>query len=246
MKIILNGALGRMGHEVEELVKNGYKDIEIGAFCDAHSETPEVYPDIGSVVGKYDAIVDFSHHSSCASLCDHAVKTSTPLVIATTGHTAEEKEMIKEASAKIPVFFSPNMAPGVAFLNAVAKKAAAFFKGADIEIVERHHKNKLDAPSGTAKMLAESISSVTGGDIVSGRDGICPRKDGDIGVSAVRGGNVKGIHEITFYNKNDTFTVTHTAESRGMFAEGALSAAVFIADKEPGLYDMDDLYGDIL
>ena len=246
MKIILNGALGRMGHEVEELVNNGYKDITIGAFCDAKSETPEVYSDISSVTGKYDAIVDFSHHSSCADLCAYAVKTSTPLVIATTGHTDDEKAAIKAASEKIPVFFSPNMAPGVAFLNAVAKKAAAFFKGADIEIVERHHKNKLDAPSGTAKMLASSISSVTGGNIVSGRDGICPRKDGDIGVSAVRGGNVKGIHERTFYNKNDTFTITHTAESRGMFAEGALSAAVFVADKKPGLYDMDDLYGDIL
>ncbi len=246
MKIILNGALGRMGSEVEGLAKNGYKDITIGAFCDANSETPDVYKNINEVKGKYDAIVDFSHHSSCASLCEYACRTSTPLVIATTGHTDEEKELIKRTSEKIPVFFSPNMAPGVAFLNAVAKKAAAFFKGADIEIVERHHKNKLDSPSGTAKMLASSIQSVTGGDIVSGRDGICPRKDGDIGVSAVRGGNVKGIHEITFYNKNDTFTITHTAESRGMFAEGALSAAAFICGKEAGLYDMDDLYGDIL
>ncbi|MDD4125487.1 MAG: 4-hydroxy-tetrahydrodipicolinate reductase [Eubacteriales bacterium] len=245
MRIILNGALGRMGTEVDKLIKKGYKGITVAAYCDANSDIPDVYRKLTDITESADAIVDFSHHSAADELCGYALARNMSLVIATTGQTEDEKAIIATTSRAVPIFFSPNMSAGVAFLNAVVKKASSFFADSDVEIVERHHNKKLDAPSGTAKLLAETVKSITGGEIVTGRNGICPRKQGDIGVSSVRGGNVSGVHEVTFYAGNETFTVTHTAESRGMFAEGALTAAAFMKDKKPGLYTMTDLLGDL-
>lgn len=244
MRIILYGALGRMGREVDAIIKSGYKGVSVAAYCDVFSNIPDIYANINEITEKADAVVDFSHHSHTAPLCGFTVSRHIPLVIATTGQTEDEKAIIKEASRTIPVFFSPNMSSGVAFLNSLVKKAAVFFEGADIEIVERHHNKKLDSPSGTAKMLAETIKSVTGGAIVAGRDGVSQRQPGEIGISSVRGGNVRGVHEVTFYTQSETFTLTHTAESRSMFGEGALGAAIFIKDKPPGLYGMDDIFKD--
>lgn len=245
MKIILNGALGRIGEEVDNLIKKGYKGITVAAYCDVSSLTPEVYNKLSAITVEADAVVDFSHHSATETLCGYAIARNIPLVIATTGQTGEEMTVIQTAAKAVPIFLSPNMSAGVAFLNAVVRKAAAFFSDADIEIVERHHNRKVDSPSGTAKLLAETVSSATGGEIVYGRNGLSPRKKGEIGISAVRGGNVKGIHEVTFYSENETFTITHSAESRGMFAEGALTAALFLQGKKPGLYTMKDLFGDL-
>lgn len=245
MRIILNGALGRMGTEVDNIIKKGYKEIEVAAYCDANSAAPGIYNKLTDITEQADVIVDFSHHSATEELCAFALAKSIPLVIATTGQTEDEIAIIQTASRAVPIFLSPNMSAGVAFLNAVVRKAAMFFGDADIEIVERHHNQKLDAPSGTAKLLAETIKSITGGEIVTTRNGFSPRKKGDIGISAVRGGNVKGIHEVTFYTDSETFTVTHSAENRGMFAQGALTAALFLKDQKPGLYTMKDLFGDV-
>ena len=246
-KIILSGCCGRLG-SVFAKIAGERDDVEVvcGVDINGTADFP-VYKSFDEVKEDADVLVDISHHSLVHDLLAFAEKRKLPVVICTTGHTDDEDALIRQTAKNLPILKSRNMSLGINLLmELVRKTAAALGEDFDIEVVEAHHSKKLDAPSGTAKMLASSISSVTGGNIVSGRDGICPRKDGDIGVSAVRGGNVKGIHEITFYNKNDTFTITHTAESRGMFAEGALSAAVFVADKKPGLYDMDDLYGDIL
>ncbi len=245
MKIILNGALGRMGKEIESLIKKGYKDVTFAARCDQGSEIPDVYTRLTDIGESADAIVDFSHHSAAEELCGYALARNIPLVIATTGQTEAEKAIITATSRAIPIFFSPNMSVGVAFLNAVVRKAAEFFSDADVEIVERHHNKKLDAPSGTAKLLAATVQSVTGGEIFAGRKGVCPRKPGEIGISSVRGGNVNGLHEVTFYAASETFTLIHAAENRGMFAEGALTAALFIRTQKPGLYTTADLFGNM-
>lgn len=241
MKIILNGALGRMGKEVEACVKEGFKGITEAVYCDIGAETPEVYKTLWDIREGADVLVDFSHHAATKELLAFAKARNMPLVIATTGQTAEEKEEILAAAKSLPLFFSPNMSAGVAFLNALVKQASSFFEGADVEIIERHHNKKLDAPSGTAKMLAETVSSVTGGEIISGRNGICPRQKGEIGISSVRGGDVFGVHEVSFYTGSETFTLIHTAENRGMFAKGALLAALFVAGRKPGLYAAPDL-----
>ena len=201
-----------------------------------------VYPTFSDVSEKPDCIVDFSHHSLTREMMEYAVKTGTPIVVATTGQTEEEKQIIFDAANKIPVFFSYNYSLGVAVLVELAKKAAKAFPDAEIEIVEKHHDRKVDAPSGTAVMLVEAIKSVRPeAYAVTGRSGIGKRTKEEIGVHAVRMGNIVGVHEVMVSTQTQTITLKHEAFTRALFAEGALSAVSFLNGKGAGLYTMADI-----
>ena len=240
MKIIVNGALGRMGKEVVRLIENSDAKHTVFEKVDIYNENG--CKCIAEVKGKADCIIDFSSHLATAEVCAYAVKTGTPAVIASTGHTEEEKELIKRISEKVPVFFSANMSLGVAVLTELAKKAAEAMPDADIEIVETHHNRKADAPSGTALMLAGAIKQVREkANFVFGRNGQCKRQKDDIGIHAVRMGNIVGIHEVIVSTDTQTLTLKHEAHSRALFAEGAISAAEFLVTRGNGLYDMHSM-----
>lgn len=240
MDIILNGASGRMGMVITKKVNDGYQDAKIVAAVDRNHGQ---YDSLSSFNGKGDVIIDFSNHAATKELLDYATSHHTPVVIATTGHTPEEKNLILEASKKIPVFFSYNMSIGIAALSELAKKAASLMKDAEIEIVEIHHDQKLDAPSGTALLLADSIKEVRpDSHLVIGRNGHAKREKNDIGISSIRIGNVVGVHEIIISSGLETLTLKHEAHDRSLFADGALVAAQFISKtSKPGLYTMKDL-----
>jgi len=245
MDILINGICGHMGLEVLSQANDPSSGINVAAGVDpspAFGMPVPVFKTFGEVECSVDCIVDFSHHSATAALTEYAVKKNTPLVIATTGQTEEEKEMIAKAAKSIPVFFAANFSIGVALLCALAKKAAAVMEDAEIEIVEVHHDRKLDAPSGTALAVAEAIKEARPDSYtVCGRNGHAKREPGEIGISSVRIGNVVGIHEVIVGTQNETVTLKHEAHSRALFASGALTAAKFIAGKTPGLYTMKDM-----
>ena len=243
-KVIIHGAAGRMGKELIKLTNAGYHNCECVAKVDV-SGADGCLPSLRDFTGTADVIVDFSFHTAVGELLSYATDRNLPVVVATTGHTEEEKAMIYAAAEKIPVFYSANMSVGVALLCELAVKTASVFPDADIEIVETHHNRKVDAPSGTALMLAEAISESKGGvDIVRGRDGASKRKPGEIGVSAVRRGNIAGIHEIYISTDTQTITLKHEAHDRALFAEGALAAADFMNGKTAGLYNMQSMLGE--
>ncbi len=241
LRIILNGAGGRMGREVREMLLDGDGSAVLCAQIDKSS--PEiVLKNIAEYRDEADVIVDFSHHSAIKELVAYAVGRKMPLVICTTGQTQEEKDLIHEAAKSIPVFFSANMSLGIAVLCSFAKKAAALFPDADIEIVEAHHNRKLDAPSGTAAMIADGIKEVRpDAQCVYGRHGMKQREKNEIGIHSLRMGNEPGMHEVVIATDFQTLRLTHNAESRAVFAEGALTAARFIAGRQPGLYDMNSI-----
>ncbi len=242
MKVIINGALGRMGKEVTRLLEEGYRGSALGAAVDAFSTCDTVVKTLDEVKEKADVIIDFSHHAATKALTDYAVKTNTPLVLATTGQTEEELAMIRAAAEKIPVFFSANYSLGVALLCELAVQAATLYPDADIEIVEKHHNRKLDAPSGTALMLADRITEARPeANKVCGRSGHAKREKNDIGIHAVRMGNVVGEHEVFISTDTETITLKHEAHSRSLFAEGAVVAAAFLVGKEAGMYGMRDM-----
>ena len=188
-------------------------------------------------------MIDFSHHSALEGLLAYAVRTGTPLVVCTTGHTEEELAQMKEAAKKAPIFFSRNMSLGINLLISLCRRAAATLgEDFDIEIIEKHHNQKLDAPSGTALMIADAICEDGEHPYVYDRHAERrKRARGEIGLHAVRGGNIVGEHEVMFCGQNETVTLSHSAASREVFATGALRAAHFMQGKGAGLYNMDDV-----
>lgn len=189
-----------------------------------------------------DGIIDFSHHTAAAEICDFAVKNHIPVVFATTGQTPDEFEIIKKAAESVPVFLSANMSLGVATLCSLARQTAAAFPDADIEIVECHHNRKLDAPSGTALMIANEIAAEReNSQFVFGRSGQAKREKNEIGIHALRMGNIIGEHTVMISTDTQRITLKHEAMDRKLFAEGALCALQFIAGRENGLYDMKDM-----
>lgn len=244
MKIILCGASGRMGRVVAQTVADGFGGATIAAAVDISMPTLDCpcYTSLADVREEADVLVDFSHHSATDDILSFALARRMPAIIATTGQTEAEKESIRKAAHTIPIFFSGNMSIGIALLISLAKKAAAVFPDADIEIVETHHHNKLDVPSGTALMLAEGVRQARdGGSLLVGRHENGKRPMGEIGIHSLRLGNVIGEHEIRIDTGTQTLTLAHKAHSRALFAEGALSAAVFLIDRENGLYNVNDL-----
>lgn len=249
-KIIMSGINGRMGKAIEEMCKNS-DSFEIVSGIDVNLGVPHAFPTVSGVDEldvKADVIVDFSHHSASKSLCDYAVKTSTPIVLCTTGYTDEELENIKEASEKVAVFRSGNMSVGINLLIELAKKAASVLSDFDCEIIEMHHNQKLDAPSGTALMIADGIKTVReNSEYVYDRTQYRKKREhNEIGIHSVRAGSIVGEHEVIFGGRNENVTIRHSALSREVFADGALRAAAFLKGKGAGMYNMSNVLSDIL
>ena len=250
MKLLLNGAGGFMGGEVIRAAARGYGDAVMAGGIEPFGTPAVDFPMAGSWeqasemfgADAADCIVDFSNHLCTKDLLQFALGAKLPLVIATTGHTEEELALIKEASKQIPIFHSANMSVGVALLVKLAKTAAAAMPDADIEIIEKHHNRKVDAPSGTAMMLYREIAAVRDNAPAKlGRSGIDKRNPGEIGIHAVRMGNIVGEHEVIIGTATQSITLKHEAYDRALFAEGAIVAAGFVKDQKPGLYDMHDM-----
>ncbi len=244
MNILVSGIGGHMGREVENLARAGYRGATLAGGVDPFTTAEGIYKDFDSIPkdAEIDCIVDFSIHTATPGLLGFASSRGIPVVVATTGHTPDELDAIRRASETIPVFHSANMSLGVALLVELAKNAVRAMPDADIEIVETHHNRKLDAPSGTALMLANAIKEVRC-DAVNhcGRAGQVKREANEIGIHAVRHGNIVGIHEVIVGSATQTITLKHEAHSRALFAEGAIAAAAFLCERDAGLYDMNSL-----
>ena len=241
MKVVLCGANGAMGKLIDEI---------LGSQCvgrvsiDGENNVPKTFEELGVV--DADVVIDFSHHSAIADVLAYAKKINAAVVVGTTGHTEDEKALINDASKELPVFFTGNVSMGIAVLCRLAKQAAAFFPDADIEIVETHHTRKVDAPSGTALMLYNAIKEVRPNATANcGRAGEGKRTKDEIGIHALRLGNVVGIHEVHIHTGNQSLTLKHESGSRAMLADGAVAAAKFMEGKPKGLYNMEDILNQI-
>ena len=245
MKILICGVGGRMGREVAKMALDGARGaVPVAGFDIVPMDTREfrTYTDWNAVEETPDCIIDFSHHTGTAAMLDFAIAKGIPAVVATTGHTDDEMNIIKAAAEKIPVFHSANMSLGIALLVELAKTTAKTFPDADIEIIEKHHNRKLDAPSGTALLLANAIKEVREkARFVFGRSGQAKRQSDEIGVHAIRMGNIIGEHEVIVGTDTQTVTLKHEAHSRALFAEGAIAAAEFVIGKPAGMYDMKSM-----
>ncbi|MGN0660226.1 MAG: 4-hydroxy-tetrahydrodipicolinate reductase [Oscillospiraceae bacterium] len=241
MKVIVNGAAGHMGREVLGVCER-MPGVELAAAVDAYSKDFEVLTSIEEYDRDADVIIDFSHHSNIKALADYATKRNLPIVVATTGYDESELAVIDELAKSVPVFFSANMSLGIAVMADAVKRVVSFFPEADVEIIEKHHNRKLDAPSGTALILADAVKSVRDdSEYVYGRGGHKKREKTEIGIHAVRAGNIVGEHEVIIATDSQIISLKHEAQSRSLFAEGAVRAAEFLVNQKPGLYNMNDL-----
>ena len=239
MRAVLCGANGAMGKLIDGILGG---EIIGRVSLDGENNVPKTFEELGTV--DADVVIDFSHHTAVADVLAYAKTIGAAAVIGTTGHTPEEKALITAAAAEIPVFFSGNMSLGIAVLCRLAKQAAAAFPDADIEIVEAHHIRKVDAPSGTALMLFNAIREVRPEAVANcGRSGEGKRTKEEIGIHALRMGNVVGIHEIHIHTGNQSLTLKHESGSRAMLADGAVDAARFMVGKGKGLYNMESMLG---
>ena len=248
-KIILSGACGRMGKAIRDAVElTDNCEIVAGVDVNASGSLPyPLYTSFADIKESGDVIVDFSHHSAVGSVLNYAKTHNIPAVIATTGHNDDECALIEAAAQEIPVFYSRNMSIGINLMIALAKKAAAVLGDSfDIEIVEEHHSKKLDAPSGTALMIADAVKETLDGNAEYVYDRHLDRRErakGEIGIHSVRGGGIVGEHEIIFAGKDEVVRIHHSAFSREVFAKGALSAATYLIGKDKGYYNMEDMLG---
>jgi 4-hydroxy-tetrahydrodipicolinate reductase len=250
-RIAVAGALGRMGQVVAAIVA-ARPDTELAGRFDR----PEAASDQGLVsqdqaLSSADVVIDFTTGAASAALALHCAERGAPaLVIGSTGLTAAEERVVRAASRRIAIVKSGNFSLGVNMLMGLVRQAAAMLPAADydIEIFEAHHRRKVDAPSGTALMLGEAAAAGRGVDLFKvqskARDGLVgARVEGQIGFSVMRGGGVVGEHSVSFMAEDEVLTLSHTAMDRGLFARGAVEAAVWAAGKPPGLYDMQDVLG---
>ncbi|MCD7770273.1 MAG: 4-hydroxy-tetrahydrodipicolinate reductase [Oscillospiraceae bacterium] len=245
MDIIVHGCTGRMGTILSDLIQAPESGHTLAAGIApgiATSDTTGRYASLEAYEGEADCVIDFSSHNATAALTAWCVWHEVPLVIATTGQTEEENALIHAAGKQIPLFFAANMSIGIAVLSSLARQAAAMFPEADIEIIERHHNQKKDVPSGTALLLASSLQQARpDAELVIGRHENGIRTKSEIGIHSLRYGNEVGTHEIIISDGSETITLKHEAENRSLFARGALAAASFLQGKAPGLYTMADL-----
>lgn len=248
MKILLHGCNGRMGQVLSRLIGEA-SDMEVTCGVDVSPDKIKnnypVHSSLSEVTENVDLLIDFSNHSSIGTILEFGLKKNIPLVICTTGFTPEEKRMMTDASTMIPVFNSANMSIGVNILISLVKQAAkALENGFDIEIIEKHHNQKLDSPSGTALMIADAINSslTEKSDYVYGRHSKTQKREKkEIGIHAVRGGAIVGEHQVLFAGGGEVIEINHNALSRDVFGYGALAAARYMLGKGPGMYDMDDV-----
>ncbi len=244
--VILVGSGGRMGKFVANGVsKENNLRIACGVDKFNNGEIFPVFSNFSEVNVKADLIIDFSNPSLLDGMLDFAIKNKVGLVIATTGYSEEQIEKIKDASKQVPVFFTFNMSLGVNLICSLAKKAASILgDGFDIEIIEKHHNQKIDAPSGTAIMLANAVNEVFDDKMNYEYDRHSKRQkrtQNEIGIHSVRGGTIVGQHDVIFAGPDEVVTVSHAAYSREVFATGAIKAAKFLYGKPAGLYDMNDI-----
>lgn len=246
VKIILSGCGGRMGQAIEKLVQ-GMENCQIVAGFDV-AELKSSFPVFLNPMDcdvKADAVIDFSHPSCLGNLLAYAKKTHTPIVVATTGLSPEQHEEMRKASEEVGVFFSANMSLGINLLLDLVSRATKLLEGSfDIEIIEKHHNQKLDAPSGTALMIADKIkeSMSSEPEYVYDRHAVRQkRRKNEIGLHALRGGTIVGEHEVLFCGQDEVIEIKHSAASREVFAAGAIRAAEFMAQKPAGFYNMQDL-----
>ncbi|MBQ8795261.1 MAG: 4-hydroxy-tetrahydrodipicolinate reductase [Clostridia bacterium] len=246
-KILICGSSGKMGKAVFEAAERD-ENVQILCGVDAFPKNElsfTEYKSFDEVKEIPDVVVDFSHPVNLDSLIDFCTKNTIPAVICTTGYSQEEIEKIHKLSESVPVFYSGNMSLGVNLLIELSKKATAVFGSAfDIEIVEKHHNQKIDAPSGTALMIADAISTVMDEEpqyVYDRHSYRAKRKQNEIGIHAVRGGTIVGEHSVIFAGNDEVLTITHQAQSKSLFATGAVSAAKFVCGKEPKMYNMSDM-----
>lgn len=245
--ILLCGANGKMGRVIENCISSR-EDMTVTAGVDIVDKpygSFSIYKSISDVNEIVDVIIDFSHPTLLNSLLDYAIEKQIPIVLATTGYSDEQIAVIKEAATKVAIFFTFNMSLGVNLLIDLSKRATAVLGGQfDIEIVEKHHNQKIDAPSGTAIMLADAINEAAEScykyeyDRHSKRQ---KRTKNEIGIHSVRGGTIVGEHEVIFAGRDETLTISHSAMSKEVFAVGAVNAAAFLNKKPAGIYAMKDL-----
>lgn len=250
VKILVCGIAGHMGGNILELLKN---DDEAQAVCGVDLHAPEnfagkVYPAFAEVNEDVDVVIDFSSPACLESELEFCMQRGVPAVIAATGYTAEQLALIDECAKKVAIFRTANFSVGVNLLVKLVKEAAAFLgEKFDIEIVEKHHNLKKDAPSGTALMLADAANSAfeEKKPYICGREGMVGARGNDIGIHAVRGGTIVGEHEVLFCGEDEIITLAHSARSKKVFASGAIRAAKWICGKPAGLYDMKDVLSDL-
>ncbi len=247
MELVVCGCNGHMGKLVVKAAKKA-GDITVVGGVDPSGDNESNFPvfdSVGKITVRPDVIIDFSSPRALSALLSYGEDNKVPLVLCTTGLSESQVERIKECAKKIPIFFSGNMSLGINVLIKLIKKATSALKDSfDIEIIERHHSRKVDAPSGTAFMIAEKIAAEVGDGVKYSYDRHSQRKPRDkkeIGIHSVRGGNIVGDHEVIFAGANEVITLSHHAQSREIFADGAINAARFLFNKPPGLYDMNDM-----
>ena len=250
VNMIMHGCNGRMGQMITDIVAND-PDIKIVAGIDINTVQKNDYPVFASMEQcdiDADVVVDFGNAAATDNLVKACIDKKLPLVLCTTGLSEEQLQLVKDASDKIAMFKSANMSLGINLLQKILRDNAAVLAeaGFDVEIVEKHHKMKLDAPSGTALALADSVND----GLKDHKDYVFDRStrrqkrpDTEIGISAVRGGTIVGEHDVIFAGQDEVVTFSHTAYSRAVFAKGAIEAAKFLSDKTSGMYDMSDVIG---
>ncbi len=247
VRILLSGCNGKMGQVITNIARYR-EDVKIIAGFDINDSIPNDYPvftQLEKCSIAVDVIVDFSHPAALSKVLEYAASSKTPLVVATTGISDDQADKVKEYSKDIPVLFSANMSLGVNLLLELVQKAARLlYSNFDIEIVERHHNQKIDAPSGTALALADAVNKALPEKyryVYDRHTKRVKRGKDEIGIHAVRGGNIAGDHTVIFAGTDEIIELRHTANSKEIFGIGALKAAVFLHDKSPGFYTMQDL-----
>jgi 4-hydroxy-tetrahydrodipicolinate reductase len=247
IKIVLSGCSGKMGKTISALSKD-IPDVSIVAgidkFKDPSFNDYPIFETIEMCDINADVVLDFSRPDSLESLLNFCKVKNIPIVLCTTGYTSDQQTLINQTSKLIPVFHSANMSIGINVINSVLKQISAFlYQNYDIEIIEKHHNQKVDSPSGTALLLANTIKNAIPEEtqFVNGREGMAKRDPNEIGIHAVRGGSIVGDHEIIFAGQGEIIELKHTALSRDVFAIGALKACQYMYNKTTGLYDMNDV-----
>lgn len=249
MNVVLNGCNGKMGVVLTNVISET-EDSRVIAGIDRNPKKLDknypIYKDIWDMEEKIDVIIDFSHHSNLKSLLDYGVKKNIPLVIATTGFSEEDEKLIEVASKNIPILYSRNMSLGINILVDLTKRMASLLgETFDIEIIEKHHSTKADAPSGTASMIADEINNSLNNtkNYVFGRKGDEELRTKDqIGIHSIRGGTMSGEHIVLFAGLDEMIEIKHTAITRNIFGVGAIKGAKFIINKKNGLYSMNDIF----
>ena len=253
VKVGIVGSTGRMG---EHLINNILEDdacklSALHVFDELKTAVPDdvfITNDMDELLKNCDVVIDFSAPVATQALCEAALKNPTPLVVATTGFNEHQQNLLTQASNEMPVLYSSNMSAGIALLKQLVEQVSATLKDFDIEIVEQHHRHKVDAPSGTALTLGEFAAKGRGLDLdsvrVSGRDGqIGARSKDEIAVMALRGGDIVGRHTVGFYNDGEFLELNHTATSRETFSKGAIRAAKWLVSQPSGMYAINDCLG---